>query len=191
MAHHSFAGVAELADALDLGSSASRRGGSTPFTRTISKYSRKQFRGRTSPCQGEGRGFKSRLSLQQLIQCRGGGTGRRTGLKILRQQYRTGSIPVLGTIILAPIAQLDRAFDYGSKGQGFDSSWARHLKTSGSSSAWQSTWFGTKGSQVRILSSRPLKIYINIINLGPQLSWESACFARRRSAVRSRQAPPF
>ena len=34
MAHHSFAGVAELADALDLGSSASRRGGSTPFTRT-------------------------------------------------------------------------------------------------------------------------------------------------------------
>ena len=29
------AGVAELADALDLGSSAARRGGSTPFTRTI------------------------------------------------------------------------------------------------------------------------------------------------------------
>ena len=36
MAHkkQSFAGVAELADALDLGSSALRRGGSTPFTRT-------------------------------------------------------------------------------------------------------------------------------------------------------------
>ena len=30
-----YAGVAELADALDLGSSAARRGGSTPFTRTI------------------------------------------------------------------------------------------------------------------------------------------------------------
>ncbi len=30
-----YAGVAELADALDLGSSALRRGGSTPFTRTI------------------------------------------------------------------------------------------------------------------------------------------------------------
>ena len=29
------AGVAELADALDLGSSAARRGGSTPFTRII------------------------------------------------------------------------------------------------------------------------------------------------------------
>ena len=27
----------------------------------------------------------------------------------------------------APIAQLDRAFDYGSKGCGFDSCWARHL----------------------------------------------------------------
>ena len=30
-----FAGVAELADALDLGSSVERRGGSSPFTRTI------------------------------------------------------------------------------------------------------------------------------------------------------------
>ena len=27
----------------------------------------------------------------------------------------------------APIAQLDRAFDYGSKGYGFDSFWVRHL----------------------------------------------------------------
>ena len=35
MAHQFYnAGVAELADALDLGSSAARRGGSTPFTRT-------------------------------------------------------------------------------------------------------------------------------------------------------------
>jgi hypothetical protein len=36
MAHHLFAGVAELADALDLGSSVLRRGGSSPFTRTNS-----------------------------------------------------------------------------------------------------------------------------------------------------------
>ena len=44
MAHHNFlgqqnnfqyAGVAELADAPDLGSGAARRGGSSPFTRTI------------------------------------------------------------------------------------------------------------------------------------------------------------
>jgi hypothetical protein len=34
MAHHFYAGVAELADALDLGSSAARRGGSSPSTRT-------------------------------------------------------------------------------------------------------------------------------------------------------------
>jgi hypothetical protein len=33
MAHH-FAGVAELADAPDLGSGAARRGGSSPSTRT-------------------------------------------------------------------------------------------------------------------------------------------------------------
>ncbi len=32
--HHQFAGVAKLVDALDLGSSAARRGGSSPFIRT-------------------------------------------------------------------------------------------------------------------------------------------------------------
>ena len=56
---------------------------------------------------------------------------------------------------------------------------------SGSGSAWQSIRFGTEGSQVRILSSRPFNI------LGPQLSWESTCLARRGSSVRSRQGPPF
>lgn len=30
-----------------------------------------------------------------------------------------------------------------------------NIITSGSSTAWQCTWFGTKGSQVQILSSRP------------------------------------
>ena len=42
-----------------------------------------------------------------------------------------GSIPLGATIFiklsLAPLAQLDRALDYGSKGQGFDSLWAHHL----------------------------------------------------------------
>ena len=33
-----FAGMAELVDVLDLGSSAARRGGSTPFTRTKKLY---------------------------------------------------------------------------------------------------------------------------------------------------------
>jgi hypothetical protein len=29
---------------------------------------------------------------------------------------------------VVPIAQLDRAFDYGSKGWGFKSSWVRHVR---------------------------------------------------------------
>src|SRR5690554_2139657 len=73
-------------------------------------YMRKWLSGRASPCQGEGRGFKSRLPLHSrrhsqvvrqrtanplssvqvwvpppfLLLCRGGGTGRRKGLKIPR-----------------------------------------------------------------------------------------------------------
>ncbi len=31
----------------------------------------------------------------------------------------------------------------------------------------------------------------NELAQGPQLSWESACFASMRSSVRSRLAPPF
>ena len=38
MTHHFYAGVAELADALDLGSSVLRRGGSSPFTRTTFSF---------------------------------------------------------------------------------------------------------------------------------------------------------
>ena len=38
----------------------------------------------------------------------------------------------------------------------------------------------------------PQAPFLNILNaLGPQLSWESACLASRRSTVRSRQDPPF
>ena len=45
------------------------------------------------------------------------------------RDHRTGSIPVLGTNLnIAPVAQLDRAFDYGSRGYGFDSYRARHFK---------------------------------------------------------------
>ena len=122
MGHHLlygyFAGVAELADALDLGSSAARRGSSNLFARTIlfnllildNKvyiYKREWLSGRASPCQGECRGFESRLPLHirrhsQVVRqrtanplspvriwvppptSRSGGTGRRTGLKILR-----------------------------------------------------------------------------------------------------------
>ncbi len=65
---------------------------------------------------------------------RGGGIGRRTGLKILRGNTRTGSSPVLGTMLClqqsAPLAQLDRAFDYESKGREFESLRARHKNLS-------------------------------------------------------------
>ena len=112
-------------------------------------YMRKQFSGRTSPCQGGGRGFESRLPLQC---CRGGGTGRRTGLKILRQvttvpvrfrfsapfynkimrpqlnwiEYLTtnqkvvGSTPV-GRTIKREVAQLGRALGLGPRGRRFES----------------------------------------------------------------------
>ena len=52
---------------------------------------------------------------------------------------------LIRTTKYAPIAQLDRAFDYGSKGCGFDSYWARHFikkqfpmgtYISGCSTAW-------------------------------------------------------
>ena len=48
-----------------------------------------------------------------------------------------GSIPVVRSIttLYAPLAQLDRAFDYESKGQEFESLRARHFFT-GCSSAW-------------------------------------------------------
>ena len=37
----------------------------------------------------------------------------------------------LGPVIYAPIAQLDRASDYGSEGWGFDSSWAYFFMPAG------------------------------------------------------------
>ena len=43
MGHHLYAGVAELADALDLGSSVIRRGGSSPLSRTSIKIGESQF----------------------------------------------------------------------------------------------------------------------------------------------------
>ena len=76
----------------DLGSGAERRGGSSPFIRTVCENS---SAGRAQPCQGWGRGFESRFSLHA---CPGGGTGRHAGLKILCPQGRTGSSPVWGTV---------------------------------------------------------------------------------------------
>ncbi len=82
MAHHSFAGVAELADALDLGSSVLRRGGSSPFTRT-------------------------NCGSSSVVEHH------------LAKVGVAGSNPVFRSINFikyAPVAQLDRASDYGSEG---------------------------------------------------------------------------
>ena len=67
------------------------------------------------------------------VVCRSGGTGRRTGLKILRDLYsRTGSIPVFGTIF--NIAE-----------------W----------SSWQLVGLITRRSEVQVLPPQPLKLYIS------------------------------
>ena len=43
---------------------------------------------------------------------------------------------VVRSIVFVPVAQLDRAFDYESKGREFESLRARHYMLSGRSSAW-------------------------------------------------------
>ena len=55
-------------------------------------------------------------SIFSFLTCRGGENGRRPGLKILGRfiPCRFDSGP--GHKQIAPVAQLDRAFDYGSKG---------------------------------------------------------------------------
>ncbi len=54
--------------------------------------------------------------------CRGGGIGRRTGLKILRS-VMTVPVRSRSSALFAPIAQLDRVSDYESEGCRFDSYW--------------------------------------------------------------------
>jgi hypothetical protein len=59
--------VAELADALDLGSSALGMGVRLPSPAPFkpnNNYMREWLSGRASPCQGERRGFESHLPLQ-------------------------------------------------------------------------------------------------------------------------------
>jgi hypothetical protein len=67
-------------------------------------YARKWLRGRASPCQGEGRGFESRLPLSHSLDIS------------ICMQYDV------------PLAQPDRAFDYESKGREFESLRARHCR---------------------------------------------------------------
>ncbi len=88
------AGVAELADAPDLGS-----GVLDVQVQVLSPAPlnmREWLSGRASPCQGERREFESRLPLH-ISRC--DGIGRRNGLKIRRWQHRVGSTPTIGTKI--------------------------------------------------------------------------------------------
>jgi hypothetical protein len=77
-----FAGVAELADAPDLGSGALRRGGSSPSTRTM--FVRKCGSSSVVEHHLAKVGVAGSSPVFRSIVCRGGGIGRRTGLKILR-----------------------------------------------------------------------------------------------------------
>ena len=53
----------------------------------------------------------------------------------------------------------------------------------------QLSWLERTPDKREVGGSSPLRPTIQSNHTGPQLSWESACLARRRSAVRSRQAP--
>jgi hypothetical protein len=63
MAHFYLARVAELADAPDLGSGGQPWGFKSLHAHHVL---RKWLSGRASPCQGEGRGFESRLPLHYV-----------------------------------------------------------------------------------------------------------------------------
>ena len=113
--------MVELADTSDLGSDDASRGGSSPFTRIIEKLAglaqlvEHLICNQRVACSSHVAGIKRERSsvvehhLAKVgvagsnpvvrLRSRGGGTGRRTGLKILRDLYsRTGSTPVTGTI---------------------------------------------------------------------------------------------
>jgi hypothetical protein len=88
--------------------------------------------GRARPCQGRGREFESRLSLQKALEkglcclkvtysssrvSRDGGIGRHARLKILWLHGRAGSIPAPGTIQAASVMKRyqGRYFGFGRK----------------------------------------------------------------------------
>ena len=65
--------------------------------------------------------------------CPRAGIGRQAGLRDQCRKRRTGSSPVVGIIVVdrAPVAQLDRASDYGSEGCRFNSCRAHGLIPTG------------------------------------------------------------
>ena len=115
--------MAELADALDLGSSAARRGGSSPFTRIIEYAGLAQLVEHlicnqrvegSNPLAGTIRGSSSVVEHHLA----------KVGVAGSNPVFRFFFILMKFIIIHeAPIAQLDRVLDYESSGYRFDSCW--------------------------------------------------------------------
>ena len=94
------------------------------------------------------------------VVCRSGGTGRRTGLKILRDlplvpvRFRS-SAPIKWTI--SSVGQSARLITGRSGVRVPDGPPNKYLiSTSRCSAVWQRTWFGTMGPGVRVPPPRPL-----------------------------------
>ena len=75
----------------DLGSGAERRGGSSPFIRTVAKIAQLVEHNLAKV------GVAGSNPVFRSIPCPGGGTGRHAGLKILCLFWRAGSSPAWGT----------------------------------------------------------------------------------------------
>ena len=91
--------------------------------RLYRKIQRQQFHiwdhssaGRAPALQAGGHRFEpywSHFTTSSVVICRSGGTGRRTGLKILRDLYsRTGSIPVCGILFEKEVLRNQHFFFY-------------------------------------------------------------------------------
>ena len=77
----------------DLGSGAERRGGSSPFIRTVAKIAQLVEHNLAKV------GVAGSNPVFRSIPCPGGGTGRHAGLKILCLLWRAGSSPAWGTFV--------------------------------------------------------------------------------------------
>ena len=67
------------------------------FILTLMFYCENSSVGRAQPCQGWGREFESRFSLNKFLSRSSGGIGRHAGLKILWALARAGSSPASST----------------------------------------------------------------------------------------------